>query len=130
MAIISSDVITEEIRRKTIRELADISSATFDNDELDARIENADQISKTYFNANSELTGEEDYFRNLITVSNLITSVLIRQGLGGGDNIAVAKDQTVMYRSIVNAQNKKEPEQGQEIMTKTAGINNRAGTFG
>lgn len=130
MAIISSDIITEDTRRKTVRELAAISSVTYDDDELDARIENADQISKTYFNVSTELTGDEPFFRNLITVSNLITSVLIRQSIGGSDNTAVAKDQAMLYKSIVNAQNQKEPEQGGQILERTAGINNRAGTFG
>ena len=97
--MLTSPEITAEIRRKTIRDLADISAATFVDDDIDARVENADAIALTYFQVAdpAALTGDEPFFRNMITVSNLITSALIRQGLGGIDNTRVAKHLSLIH---------------------------------
>ena len=130
--MITSAEITDTDRRHNVRELADISVATFTDDEINNRIENADSVALAYFQVESVdgLDGSEPFFRNLITVSNLIASVLIRQGLGGVDNTTVAKEQGIMYRSIVSAHNKKEPSQSVEGIGKTGGINNyMRGTF-
>ena len=127
--MITSPEITADERRRNVRDLADISEATFTDIELDHRIENADSVALSYFEI-SEADGTEPYFRNLITVANLIASTLIRQGLGGIDNTSVAKEQGIMYRSIVSAYNKKEPEQSGNSIGKTGGINNGTGTFG
>ena len=130
--MLTSVDITDTERRRNVRELADISEATFTDTEIDFRIENADSVALTYFQVSEAdgLDGSEPFFRNLITVSNLIASVLIRQGLGGIDNTTVAKEQGIMYRSIVSAYNKKEPSQSVEGIGKTGGINNyMRGTF-
>ena len=130
--MLTSVDITDTERRRNVRELADISEATFTDTEIDFRIENADSVALTYFQVSEAdgLDGSEPFFRNLITVSNLIASVLIRQGLGGIDNTTVAKEQGIMYRSIVSAHNKKEPSQSVEGIGKTGGINNyMRGTF-
>lgn len=131
MEIISSSDMAKNQRRRIIRDLANITIHTYDNDSLDSRIKNWDEIARTYFRVQGvTLTGDEIYFHNLITVSNLLTSIAIRESLGGNENLAVAKEQTILYRSIVNAQNKKEPEQGLNSISKTNGINNQSGTFG
>lgn len=128
--MITSTDITEATRRQNVRELANISSLTLTDTELDIKIENADAISQTYFGVDS-VSGSEDFARNLITVSNLITSVLIRQGLGGADNVQIAKDQTETYKRIVAAHNKIEPEQSGVNMAKTGGFSTaQLGTFG
>ena len=130
MTIITSTEITEEIRRTNVRELAGISTATFTNDELDEKIENADEVARTYFDAQGvALDGSEDYFRNLVTVANLFCSALIRQGIAGQENISVAKEQILLYKSIVNAQHQREPEQGELHVAKTQGINKKSGDF-
>ena len=128
--LVSAEITAEE-RRNNVRDLADISLATFTDTELDYRIKNADDVALSYFQVSADdLTGNEPYFRNLITVANLIASTLIRQGLGGIDNTTVAKEQGIMYRSIVSAYNKKEPSQSVEGIGKTGGINNyMRGTF-
>ena len=131
MTIISSAEITEEIRRTNVRELAGISTATFTDDQLDAKIENADEVAKTYLSVQEKtLDGTEDYFRNLVTIANLICSVFIRQGIAGQENAAIAKEQIAMYESIVAAQNQRKPEQGQLHATRTSGINSKSGDFG
>ena len=131
MAIISSTDITAATRRSNIRELAGISDVTFTDDDLDLKIENADEIARTYFGVQGvTLDGDEEYFRNLITVANLICSNLIRHGIGGQENISVAKEQMALYKSIVAAQNRHEPEQGVRTAQKTRGINNQTGDFG
>ncbi|MCY4490447.1 MAG: hypothetical protein OXC46_03170 [Thaumarchaeota archaeon] len=131
--MLTSADITDADRRRNVRELADISDATFTDVEIDFRIKNADAVALSYFQVIDAdgLDGTEPFFRNLVTVSNLIASVLIRQGLGGIDNTSVAKEQAMMYRSIVSAHNKKEPSQSVEGIGKTGGINNyQRGTFG
>ena len=131
MPIIHSNDIPESLRRDTIRDLADITSSTMDDDTLDEKIKSWDEVARTYFGVQQiDLSGTEPYFRNLVTVSNLLTSVAIRQGLGGSMNISVAKEQITQYMSIVSAQNRKAPEQGEAAIKKTSGINNMAGTFG
>ena len=131
MVIISSEQITEDQRRANIRELANISPLKFSDDELDLKIENWDAVTKSYFNVEGqELTGVETFFRNFITVSNLLTSIAILNGIGGSDNLARLKEQTALYRSIINAQNQKEPEQSTNKIIQTFGINNKSGTFG
>ena len=111
------------MRRTHVRELADITDVTIGDASLDARIDAWDEAAKTYFQVQGQtLDGTEDYFRNLITVSNLLTSSAIRQSIGGRDNIDVARDQKDLAKSLISAQNSKEPEQGEDIIHKTAGI--------
>ena len=122
MAILTSDTITVDIRRRSVRTLADITSVTMNDATLDEKIEPWDEVARTYFQVQGQtLDGSEAYFKNLITVSDLLTSIAIRQSIGGRDNIDVAKDQTTLFKSIVNSQNKKEMEQGANLIKKTAG---------
>lgn len=130
MAILTSTAITEDDRRDTVREYAGISDSAYEDADLDRKIETADEIARTYFGAQgAALDGTEDFFANLVTVSNLLASIAIREGIGGSDNIAVVKEQSVRYRSIVSAQNRREPEQGIREAIKTRGINSGAGPF-
>ena len=132
MAILHSTEITQDSRRTIIRELANISAAKYSDDELDSRIENWDEVSRTYFQAQGlDLDGTENYYHNLITVSNLLTSIAILNGIGGSDNLARLKEQTTLFKSIVAAQNRKEVEQNEFTTMKTNGINgSKRGTFG
>lgn len=123
MAIITSDAITADNRRARIRELADITSVTIDDGTLDARIEHWDEVAITQFQLQGQTPDTSAaYFRNLITVANLLTSVSIRQSLGGQDNMLVAKDQTELWKSIVLAQNLRGEEQGTDTILKTTGV--------
>ena len=131
MTIIISDDIDEAKRRADIRELANISSLKFSDDQLDSRITNWDQVAKSYFSVQGlELIGNEPYLTNLITISNLLTSIAILNGIGGPENLARSKEQMTLYRSILSAQNQREPEQGTFKIVQTNGINNKEGTFG
>ena len=132
MTILTSDAITADNRRARIRELADITSVTINDGTLDERIEYWDEVAKTYFQLQGQTPDPAaDYFRNLITVANLLTSVSIRQSLGGTDNMLIAKDQTTLWRSIINAQNEREAEMGEFKIIRTAGGNTLSprGTF-
>ena len=123
MAILSSTEITAADRRKRIRELSDITSITVDDDLLDARTESWDELAKTFFGVQHvTLTGDESYFRNLITCANLLTAIAIRQSIGGQDNITVSKEQMVLVKTIIASQNKKEENQGTFTITRTAGV--------
>ena len=121
--VITTSTVTIEQRRKHVRDLADITSVTINDADLDDRIDNWDEVAKTYFQVQHlTLDGTESYFRNLLTVAGLLASVAIRQSIGGRDNIDIAKDQKELAKSIVNAQNDKEAEQGTEILIKTSGV--------
>ena len=121
--VITTTTVTIEQRRKHVRDLADITSVTINDADLDDRIDNWDEVAKTYFQVQHiTLDGTESYFRNLLTVAGLLASVAIRQPIGGRDNIDIAKDQKELAKSIVNAQNVKEAEQGTEILIKTSGV--------
>ena len=130
--MITSPDTTEDDRRDAVRELAGISTRVLGNADLDRKINTADDTARTYFSAQGTvLTGAEPYFRNLINVANLYASIAIREGIGGQENVSVAKDQGIRARSIVSAQNKTEPAQAVLNVDRTPGFGSadNRGTF-
>ena len=129
--MLTSVTYTDAVRRAATRELAGISSAVMDDAELDRKIETADDAVKVYLQIPDATVpdGTEPYFPALVNMSNLYTSIAIREGLGGADNASIAKEQGIRMRSLLAAYNKKEPDQGTHIIQRSTGINNMRGTF-
>ena len=128
--MITGGAITADVRRESIRELAGITAATLNDDDLDRKVPMWDSVARSYFGVvGVELDGTEPYFNNLITVSNLHASAAIRQGIGGADNIAAAADQLRLAKDVIAANNRIAPEQGDAVIAGTSGINEGIGTF-
>lgn len=121
--MITSSTIPEEDRRTAVRELSHISSASYADAALDRKIEDWDDTALAYFGAQGvTLTGDELYFKSLIKVANLLTAIAILAAIGTIESIATAKEYATLYRSIVKAQHKREPEQNAYHLEVTRGI--------
>lgn len=143
------DGITKQDRRNRVRELADVDTMVlaytdpskpeykteeqydteamnldfleqfptykdYVNNPLDRKIENADDIALS-------MMQETKSSRTTITVSNLLTSVLIRLGIGDDTNSNIAREQRELITEIISAKNDKLPEQNKVYIMKTVG---------
>lgn len=86
----------------------------FLNDPLDRKIQNADDIAKS-------MMQEDQVNRTTLTVSNLLTSVLIRLGIGDDTNSNIAREQRELITEIISAKNDKLPSQNKVFIMKTTG---------
>ena len=129
--IIGGD-ITEKDRYAAVRELAGITSITMSDQILTRKINTSDAAARSYFGtATRTYDGSEPEFQNVVTVSNLLCSALIRQGIGGSENISAASEQISLAKSLVEATNQIAPEQGADVANKTSGIGGyKRGSFG
>ena len=107
--------ITAQDRRDSVRELADISTKSYNDSQLDRKIENADEIAKTLLQRS---TADAD----LINVSNIQTALLIKAGIADSENNESVRELRETSKRLVQSANGSAPEQTAEYTGSTNGI--------
>ena len=107
--------ITAQDRRDSVRELADVSTKSYDDTSLDRKIENADAIAQA-------LLQQTTPDNNMLSISNIQSAILIRIGIGGTENEGAVQELRETSKRIIQSINAQAPEQGAEYTGITSSI--------
>ena len=129
--IIAGGDITLAMRRTGVRQLADVTEATFDDADIDRRLNIYDDVARTFFGVarDAVIDPDADYFTPLVAVANYLSAINIRQGIAGEDNVRVVTDMIRLYKDIVAAFHGNSADQHSAVVSTTSGIGNERGAF-
>ena len=119
--------ITLEERRDLVRQLCRITSKSYNDAELDAKMDIGDVEAKAWLQTTT--TTDE-----LIIISNYITARNILTGIGGDRNLRAAQEYTTNVKNLVKATNNKADGQNAPDTLLSSGIaktglSGQSGTF-
>ena len=122
--MLTTDNFDASARRNAVRELADITSKSYNDDKIDAKISIGDIEARVWLQS----TNTTD---TTVVVSNYLTARNIRLGIGDNDNQNAARDLMNNAKKLIEAHNNKAPEQNEHVLLSSSGDNGyRNGTFG
>ena len=122
--MLTTDNFDASARRIAVRELADITSKSYNDDKIDAKISIGDTEAQVWLQS----TNTTD---TTVVVSNYLTARNIRLGIGDNDNQNAARDLMNNAKKLIEAHNNKAPEQNEHVLLSSSGDNGyRNGTFG
>lgn len=125
--MITSEASPNTERRARTRGLASITTASYDDANLDIKLEAADSyITLLVSTVPTEMAKREAF----ITASNLYASVLICNGIGSSESERRIKSQKMQMDDLVEAINGRRMEQFKPRVLRTAGSTSGARGFG